>query len=164
MRYLIALLAAFSLPSLHAETLEAPQGPVILTVSGELENTNAGDRAQFDRAMLEALPQHETVTHTPWHDGAVSFVGPLGRTLLDAVGSEGRELRIMALNDYSATVPVRDFYKYDVIFAMSANGQPLQVRDQGPLFVIYPFDQASSLMNEVTLSRSVWQVNRIEIE
>ncbi|MFI0472611.1 molybdopterin-dependent oxidoreductase [Halomonas sp. HMF6819] len=166
MRYPIALAPALLLLSLSAagENLEPPQGPVLLVVSGQLDNTNVGDEAHFDRAMLEALEQHETHTHTPWHDGAVNFSGPLGRALLEAVGSDSDQVRVTALNDYAATIPVSDFYQYDLIFAMRADGEPLRVRDQGPLFVIYPFDDDPDLLNEITLNRSVWQVNRLNIE
>ncbi|WP_447555515.1 molybdopterin-dependent oxidoreductase [Vreelandella sp. EE22] len=164
MRYMVALVAAFLLTPLQADPLKAPQDRVILTVSGNVQNVNVGDEAHFDRAMLEALAQHETLTRTPWHDGQVRFQGPLIRTVLEAADSEGEQVRVSALNDYAATIPLSDVYDYDVIFAMSADGETLRIRDQGPLFVIYPFDDAPALLNEVTLSRSVWQVNHITIE
>ena len=147
-----------------AQALEAPTGQVVLEVAGKLDHTNAGDEAHFDRAMLEALAQRTTRTSTPWHDGVVSFEGPLGRTLLEAVGAQGEQMKVIALNDYASTIPVSDFQEYDVILAMSADGSPLRIRDHGPLFVIYPFDENPSLLNEEILTRSVWQVKRIEIE
>ncbi|GGC77241.1 hypothetical protein [Vreelandella lutescens] len=147
-----------------AQALEAPTGSVILEVAGNITQTNAGSEAHFDKAMLEALAQRTTQTSTPWHDGVVSFEGPLGRALLDAVGAEGEQLRVVALNDYASTVPISDFYDHEVIFAMRADDQPLRIRDHGPLFIIYPFDENPSLLNEEILTRSVWQVKRIEVE
>ena len=43
--------------SRHAEagSLSSPTGPVVLTVTGRITNTNAGKTAEFDMAMLEAL-------------------------------------------------------------------------------------------------------------
>lgn len=156
--------AGLALLSVHAIALEAPEGPVILVVSGKVGQANVGDEAHFDKAMLEALAQHETITHTPWYDGPVRFSGPLGRAILEAVGAEGESMRVVALNEYASTIPVSDFENYDVIFAMQANGQALRVRDQGPLFVIYPFDEHPELLNEEVLMRSVWQVARIDVE
>ena len=147
-----------------ASALEVPEGPVILVVSGKVGQPNVGNEAHFDKAMLEALAQHETTTHTPWYDGAVSFSGPLGREILEAAGVEGESVRVVALNEYAAKVPISDFENYDVIFAMQANGKALRVRDHGPLFVISPFDQPPELLNEEILMRSVWQVARIEVE
>lgn len=154
----------FALLSPQAAALEVPEGTVILVVSGKVEQPNVGNEAHFDKAMLEALEQHETMTRTPWYDGLVNFSGPLGRAILEAAGAEGENIRVIALNEYAATIPVSDFEHYDVIFAMQANGNALRVRDQGPLFVIYPFDQHPALMNEEVLVRSVWQVARIDVE
>ena len=164
-RYVCIFLAAsLALMSTCTVALDAPEGRVILVVSGKVGQPNVGDEVHFDKAMLEALGQHETITHTPWYDGAVSFSGPLGRAILEAAGAEGESLRVVALNEYASTIPVSDFENYDVIFAMQANGQVLRIRDQGPLFIIYPFDQHPELLNEEVLMRSVWQVARINVE
>lgn len=158
-----ALLCLTLLPSALALALEPPTGRVLLKVGGEISVTNVGDEAHFDREMLLALPQRQTLTATPWHDGTVAFSGPLGRELLAAVGARGENLRLVALNDYEASLPVADLLRYDVIFAMSMNDEPLRVRDHGPLFVIYPFDEEPHLLNEEILMRSVWQVARIQV-
>lgn len=160
--FIVAL--SIALPSTHAIALEAPEGPAVLVVSGKVGQPNVGDEAHFDKAMLESLEQHETITRTPWYDGEVHFSGPLGRAILEAAGAVGENMRVVALNEYAATIPVSDFAHYDVILAMQANGKVLRVRDQGPLFVIYPFDQHPELMNEEVLVRSVWQVSRIDVE
>jgi len=163
MRPILAALFAWLLLIPVAHALESPSGRVLLTVTGDIATSNVGDEAHFDREMLLALPQHETVTGTPWHDGAVQFTGPLGRDLLAAVGAVGSTLRITALNDYSANMPVADLHDHDVILAMTLDGEPLRVRDHGPIFVIYPFDDSPQLLNEEVLMRSVWQVHRIDV-
>ncbi|WP_405278644.1 hypothetical protein [Cobetia sp. Ld8] len=152
------------LSSPFALALEAPQGPVVLRVTGDITHTNAGGEAHFDRAMLAALTQRETTTTTPWHDGEVSFSGPLGSSLMEAVGVDSGTMRLVALNDYAANAPVQDYFDYPVILAMEADGKRLRVRDNGPIFVIYPFSEQPDLLNEEIMTRSVWQVKRIEIE
>ena len=145
--------------------LEAPEGRVILTVSGDISETNVGDTAVFDHAMLEALEGRVTVTRTPWHDQQMTFEGPLARALLEAVGAEeGERVRAIALNDYEVSIPVEDFYAYDVILATHANGSRMSVREHGPVFVIYPFDAHPELNQETIYSRSAWQVNRLIID
>lgn len=147
-----------------ANALDAPTGTIILTVSGKIATTNVGNEAHFDRAMLEALSLRTTTTSTPWHDGVVDFEGPLGRAILDTVNADGTQVKAVALNDYASVIPVSDFYEHDVILAMKADGKTLRVRDHGPLFVIYPFDETPSLLNEEVLARSVWQVKKLIIE
>ncbi|MBS98652.1 MAG: hypothetical protein CMI01_08235 [Oceanospirillaceae bacterium] len=146
-----------------AAELPEPQGPVILEVRGAIENTNGEGVAAFDREMLESLEQKATLTHTPWHEGKVTFEGPLGRALLAYVGASGDMLDVTALNDYSAEVPVQDFVDHDVILAMKAGGRYMRVRDKGPLFIIYPFDDDPSLNTEVIHNRSVWQIKSITV-
>jgi hypothetical protein len=93
----------------------------------------------------------------------VNFEGPLGSAFLDAVGAKGDTLLITALNDYTAEVPIEDFRKWPVILATRMNGEPMPVREKGPIFVIYPFDADPALYNELYFNRSVWQVKSIEV-
>lgn len=146
-----------------AGNLAAPAGEVILGVFGQVTVTNADERAEFDLAMLDALPQRETVTSTPWHEGKHSFSGPTLASILEAVGATGATLRISALNDYAADMPVGDAATIPVILATRIDGEEISIRDKGPLFVIYPFDEQPELFNEVYFNRSVWQVNSIQV-
>ncbi|MDH4441685.1 MAG: hypothetical protein QE284_15015 [Rhizobium sp.] len=142
--------------------LDAPTGPVILTVKGAITNTNAGDTAEFDLAMLEALAGRKGTMETPWTDGKVTFQGPLLGAVLDAVGSSGSLLAIKALNDYVAEVPAEDA-KLATMLATRMDDKLMSVRDKGPLMLVYPFDQDPGLYNEKYFSRSVWQIKEIEV-
>jgi hypothetical protein len=145
-----------------AWALDAPKGPVILTVKGAITNTNAGDTAEFDLAMLEALTGRKATMETPWTQGIVTFEGPLLSALLDAVGATGSTLSVKALNDYAAEVPAEDA-KLATMLATRMDGKLMSVRDKGPLMVVYPFDQDPGLYNEKYFSRSVWQIKEIEV-
>lgn len=148
---------------LYAQDLPEPTGDVVLTVSGNITMTNGDGVARFDRAMIDAMAQRTTETSTPWFDSPRAFSGPLGEALLEAVGAQGQTLRIIALNDYSADVPSQDFRDHPVILATHIDGKMLSVRDKGPMFMIYPFDEFPDLLNEVYFGRSVWQISRIEV-
>ena len=149
-------------PAVTAE-LPQPEGAVLLSISGKIRHTNRQNQAAFDRAMLQALPQQTTQTLTPWSEGVNRYQGPLGSALIQAVGAEQASMmRITALNDFSAEVPVSDFLNYPVILALQKNDRYLRIRDRGPLFVIYPFDDHPELKTELHYNRSVWQVRSIE--
>lgn len=143
--------------------LAKPSGKVVLSVTGKIKTQNADTAATFDMAMLDALPSRAAKVKTPWTEGEVTFEGPLGQALLDAVGADGTKMRITALNDYSVEVPVADFRDHPVILATKLNGKLMSVREKGPIFVIYPFDLKPDLYNEAIFSKSVWQVKAIEI-
>ena len=55
---LVAIIAALTLAAGtgSADDLPAPEGDVVLTVTGHIHEKNVEDSAVFDMAMLEALP------------------------------------------------------------------------------------------------------------
>ncbi|MCY1668386.1 molybdopterin-dependent oxidoreductase [Rhizobium sp. SL86] len=148
----------------HALALDAPKGPVILTVRGTLATPNVDGTAQFDLAMLEKLAGRKVVTETPWTEGKTEFSGPLLRAILEAAGAKGKTLLVRAINDYFAEVPMEDATALQTILASRMNGKVMSVRDKGPLFLIYPFDLDPKLYNEKYFSRSVWQIKEIEVK
>ncbi|AKA17775.1 molybdopterin-dependent oxidoreductase [Aeromonas hydrophila] len=135
-----------------------------LRVEGAITQPNYQQDALWDTAMLDQLPEYEIKTHTPWYDEEKTFRGPRLSDLLAKVGASGKQLTITALNDYSIQVPTSDAAQYQVILARSINGKPLSVRDKGPLFLIYPFDQYPELRNKLYYSRAIWQINKIKVE
>lgn len=147
-----------------AAALGQPAEKPILTVQGKITNTNKDGAAQFDRKMLESIGMVSFTTSTPWDKEPVSFEGvPLAK-VMQAVGAKGDRLVAVALNDYSAELPMDDVAKYNVLLALKRNGEYMPVRDKGPLFIIYPFDSNPDLKNQKFYSRSVWQVARIEVK
>lgn len=158
-------------------SLDMPEGPVILTVNGDITHFNAAQGARFDRDMLQALPQHSFETGTPWTEGSSTYSGPLMRTLLEHVGlpgsenssgnssgdSSGNSVYVSALNGFEAEIPISDFYKYDVILALERDGKSIPIREYGPLWVLYPFSQDEALLSEKMRFRAVWQVMQINV-
>lgn len=164
----IRLLSGFALAGWaglpRANTLLPPHGKVILTVSGRIGASNVAGQATFDMAMLEALPQHTFTTQTPWEKEPIRFTGPLLRDVLGLVRATGKEILATALNDYQVRIPIDDARRFSVIVAHRLNGQPMQVRDRGPLFIVYPFDSQPELKSMRYYERSIWQVRRLTIE
>lgn len=147
-----------------AQALEAPKGKVVLTVSGKIGAANGQRVAEFDMAMLEALPQHSFTTQTPWENGPVKFTGPLLRDVLSAVEAKGGQIKATALNDYRITIPIDDTKRFDMLMALRMNDQPIPVRTRGPLFIVYPFDSRDELRSNTYYERSIWQLRAIEID
>ena len=156
-----ALLCA--LTTIPAAALEKPTGDVILVVTGNVSEKNSDEGASFDLAMLDALESRTGTMETPWTTGKTTFSGPFLRAVLEAAGADGKTLRVKALNDYYAEVPIEDAKALDTILATRKDGEIMSVRDKGPLFLIYPFDKDQSLYNEKYFSRSVWQIGEIEV-
>lgn len=157
------LAAAVIAQSAQAQTLPPPTGEVLLTVSGDIAVTNADRAAVFDRAMLEAMAPVEFTTTTTWTDGPQVFKGVLMRDLLLMLGVTGGTIRATAINDYAVDIPVSDAVEGGPIVAYLLNGQPMSVRDKGPLWIVYPYESRSEYRSEVIYSRSIWQLDRMEV-
>ena len=147
-------LALFASPS-NAGAEEA-----LLTLS----NANAGNAApvKWTRDDLAALPQKQVQTATEWTDGRPVFEGPLARDVIAGARGHGEKfVKAIAVNDYSVEIPLSDFEQYDVILALSMNGQELSLRDKGPIWIVYPRDQHEELQDPVFNSRWIWQLDRL---
>ncbi|MFQ3788056.1 molybdopterin-dependent oxidoreductase [Halomonas sp. A29] len=160
----LSLLLLSSAPLLvMADPLPPPEGEVLLRVTGNIGHPNVGDELHLDREMLMSIPSRSIETSTPWTEGVGRFEGPLLRALLEAAGTQSEHVRVQALNEYESEVPVSDFHDYDVILAIKRDGEPIEVRDLGPMFVLYPFDEQPELLNETIRHRSVWHVGSVHV-
>lgn len=160
-QFCIAALPLAATPG--ARALEAPEGTPVLTLHGKLRHGNRSGQAVLDMAMIERLPQASYSARTPWFTSPRKFTGPLLRDVLGLVGAQGQMLRLSALNDYLADLPMDDVVRYDVMLARLLDDKPMPVRDKGPLLIIYPFDQHPVLRTAVYYSRCVWQLKSIEV-
>lgn len=158
-----AALCAVLAATAQAQPLAAPQGEVVLTVTGAISQTNSGDGAVFDMEMLQALPAESFATSTIWTEGESEFTGVPLVALLDAVGAEGRVVRATAINDYAIEIPVADAVPGGPIVAYARDGAPMSLRDKGPLWVVYPYDANPDYQSETIYSRSIWQLDRLEL-
>ncbi len=153
-----------SLPiGVAAQALPPISGEPILTVSGMITNTTDGKEAKFDLAGLEQLGKTVVRTHTKWTEGQIAFEGVLMRDFLKAVGATGTEIVAVALNDYKVKIPISDFAKLNVILAYRRDGRTMPIRDKGPLWIMYPFDENPEIKTDLYFARCAWQLKAIEI-
>lgn len=148
---------------LAAQELVQPDGEVILTISGAIQNTNADESAVFDLEMLRDLPAASISTTTIWTDGEQSFVGVELAALAALVGFDGTTLKASAVNDYSVDIPISDAVPGRAMIAYERNGTTMPLRDKGPLWIVFPFDAGTEFQRESIYARSIWQLNRIAV-
>jgi hypothetical protein len=143
--------------------LPPPTGPVVLKISGNISRENSDGIVKLDWATLESIGVTTLRTTTVWTVGEVEFEGVLARDVMEAVGARGSEVVATALNDYAVTLPLEELYQYPVLLAFKMNGEYLQVRDKGPLWIVYPRDQFPELRNSMTDKKWVWQLSELEV-
>lgn len=147
-----------------SHALDAPKGKVILSITGNIQSKNAGDRADFDMDMLAALPQQSFTTSTPWFKEPRKFTGPLLRDVLAAAGAKGSTLKAVALNDFKTEIPVSDTRQFPMLLARLLDDKPMSTREKGPLFITYPFDTNIELHSPRYFNRSAWQLRTLEVK
>jgi hypothetical protein len=154
-RALLMFVFALSVfPVSAAEQQQAPKDMVLLTVSGTIGESNRGaldskkdgllalQKADlkkafaFDRAMLLGLEQG-TVTATTAELGApATFKGPLLREVLGHIEAAKMKITFVAVDGYTGYLTPEDVDSSDWILALEADGVPLGIGQQGPLWLI----------------------------
>ena len=158
----VAILSIFSQSNAFADEMPRPVGDVILTLSGEIVNTNTDDgRLELDLAMLQAMPVTTFKTNTIWLEKVVEFTGVNLKAVLDYAGASGTLIHAIALNDYKVDIPADAANADAPMVAYHIDGETMSSRDKGPLWVVYPYDQDVKYRTEVIYSRSIWQLDRL---
>ncbi len=163
----LVLIAIFLLTGglLAAEekALADPADEILLKVDGRITQRNTDNGAAFDREMIEALPPATLDTSTVVTDGVRRFDGFYMHDLLDRLGAEGETVVARAINDYEIEIPRDDFERFDVVVATHMDGERLEPRDKGPLWIVYPRDDHAELQDLRYDYRWVWQLDHLEI-
>jgi hypothetical protein len=85
MRLTLLLLCCLVQSVTWAGDLPKPVGKPILTIYGNIENTNENGKAVFDLASLEKLGVVSFETTSPWYNGRTKFEGVPMSKLMDYV-------------------------------------------------------------------------------
>jgi len=80
---------------------------------------------------------------------------PLNTKLRDRKGT---------LDGYQVSIPAEDLVRYDPLLAYQRDGQYIAIRDRGPLFLVYPFDQYPELQKVLFMNRTIWQASTIILQ
>lgn len=152
--------AGFGVQGVQAES--AAQD-VVLTVTGGPDSSGASIAGSYTLADLMAMPKTEFATTTMWTDGVQTFEGVDLRVFLDSLNVTSGRMIATAINDYSIEMPISDVKLGGAMIAYKLNNDVMSVRDKGPLWIVYPYDSAAEYQSEVVFSRSIWQMNRLEI-
>ena len=147
---------AFGLLAFGASA-QTPEETLLTVTHGDTVTT-------YDQAGLEALGTTTIETTTIWTEGKQTFTGVPLAALVEAQGATDGIMLASAINDYTVEIPLSDAVANGPIVAFLNNGEPMSVRDKGPLWIVYPYDANPDYQSEVTYTRSIWQLDRIEIK
>ncbi len=151
----LALVFAASAPADDMDDMKAPVGAVVLTIAGNVTNTNrsaydekrdvflkyherAFDNAfAFDRAMLEALGVVEIrIEYEDW-GGPITFSGPRLADVLKAAGCRGGPLATLTLDGFGTEISAAEVEARGWVLATRADHRPHDIGGRGPLWLIF---------------------------
>lgn len=147
----------------YAETDAASSQNVLLDVKVTDNPTVDGRSVAFDRSKLDALPQHEFKTSTIWTVGQREYSGPSLHDILTTAGVSGGTIHLVAANGYEVNMAWEEIEKTVPIVASKIDGAPFSLREKGPLWVVFPYDQDPRYRTEAIYALSIWQLTEVRV-
>jgi len=138
-----------------ADIKPAPEGPVILTISGDIGHTNRGashpkrdgffayheieftKALSLDLAALEEFPQHKIICQPPQYDNSATFQGARLIDVLKALGAQNVSIKTRALDGFAVELASQQIAAKDWILATRADGKPFGIGDKGPVWLMH---------------------------
>lgn len=146
-----------------AENDAAASQTVLLDVKVTDDLVADGSSVAFDRPKLDALPQHEFTTSTIWTAGQREYSGPSLHDILATAGVSGGTIHLVAENGYEVSMAWEEIEKTVPIVASKIDGAPFSLREKGPLWVVFPYDQDSRYRTEAIYALSIWQLTEVHV-
>lgn len=162
-QFLLAIVLMLGMACAMQPKIALANTEIVLTITGTEGSSLAGQKLTFTRDDLRAIDVSRFETNTIWTDGLQSFTGTRLHALIQHLGIKSGNFRAYAVNDYAVNIPISDATPDGPIIAYENNGQEMTLRSKGPLWIVYPYDQSQDYRSEVTYSRSIWQMDRLEL-
>jgi hypothetical protein len=122
------------------DPIPAPNGKVVLRVTG-VESGNAGAHATaVDFRTLEQMPQVKFRVREPFIKRDMNFSGVRMSDLLAVIGvsPSAGSIYMHALDDYHVTFTQDQLASAGAVLATRANGARIAIKDGGPIRIILP--------------------------
>lgn len=118
---------------------------------------------QLNLEELDALDQIEFTTNTIWLSGETHFSGVSLKALLRQFAIKGNKIEMTALDGYAVSMPIADLEDNAPIISTRLNGKIIPIRENGPYWVVFPYDSDKKYQTEINFARSIWQLKHIRV-
>ena len=118
---------------------------------------------QLNLEELDALAQIEFTTNTIWLNGETHFSGVSLKALLRQFAIKGNKIEMTALDGYAVSMPIADLEDNAPIISTRLNGKIIPIRENGPYWVVFPYDSDKKYQTEINFARSIWQLKHIRV-
>jgi len=181
LKFLRLSLMSVALLAGNTQILAADNGPVALTITGEVKTPNRGGydaetdkflgffEIEFDRAFtfsladLQALSAVTIKADFPKGGAIHSFTGPLLADVLAAAGATGDEVTVQALDGYAVATPMEEMIAQGAVVAYQRNGKIFGIGDFGPTQIVFPRAEREELA-DMSDDNWIWSIFHIQVK
>lgn len=110
-----------------------------------------------------AMSDQQVVTQTPWTDDTLTFRGAPLAAVLARAGINDGWVNARGLNNYSINVPVDQALAAKAFLAVHMNGELMRIKDKGPFWIVFPWDEHPELLTREIRAWSVWQLQALSV-
>jgi len=121
--------------------LPAPEGDVVLRVTGDVSNPNVGSECQFDVALVEKYAETQTIDD-PWMGEGLEYRGILLSKVWQLCGGakEAAAATLVANDGKTTKVAREDLERWPIMLAYQVGGKNLTDKVGGPVKLVFPAD------------------------
>ncbi len=112
---------------------------------------------------LEADFTLQTVEiYNPWEKRKEIYTGIWVTDLIKKYGQGAHSLTLTAIDNYQVTLKDEDWQNLRILLATKVNGQYIDVKNKGPMRVVFPDYNAADKRYELSLPKWLWMIKQLE--
>ncbi len=159
--YIVVAIALFATLLVGCGEGEATLGDTLITVKGDIGETNSGDNYILDQAAFDELSV-ELTYNDPWMGDGLNYKGILLRDLIDLVdpSADVTTISLIATDGKAFDIAIADAEQYDIMLTRWVDGALLDESNGGPVKVAYPDDAKATYPDE----QWAWWVVSVEFK
>ncbi len=114
------------------------------------------------KALEANFTLHTVETYNPWEKRTEVYTGIWVSDLIKTYGQGTTSLKLTAIDDYQVTLNNEEWQNLRILLATKVNGQYIDVKNKGPMRVVFPDYDAANKHYELSLPKWLWMIKRLE--
>jgi len=161
MHKLSAVLIAFISLLLFSNLSYADAGDRKVRLSGNLQDNV--DKKQSVKKLEQQFTLYTKKFYNPWEKASATYSGILLDEFVKKFGqADTNKITFKAIDDYQVDIPKNIWQSYKILLVTKVNGEYLDIKNKGPMRIVFPDYDASKKEYEVNLPLWLWMITQIE--
>ncbi len=144
------------------DTLPAPKGDTVLTLTGKIGSKNASETLRLDPALLDEFGLVRVSVWEPWIKQDMQFQGVWLADVLKVAQADGSatSIHVTALDDYQVDLSIADVMAGGIMLATrTGDGAAIPIEDGGPTRIVF----VSGNLAGASADQWIWSLSTIDV-